>query len=561
MMVTEESSHSHQPTTNTASRSTHQGTDNTSANTMADSSNNRPRGMQNHSNCCFINSTLQCLFSTPDHQNQTGIPLIPAQPQNNNDTPAQGLCRAYQEAANNYHLPAEPGRTLDSDAHMEFLRANAAADDRFTGETQQDANEYLVFLLDQIKQGVTDQNKAKGEGQGLSHSLRDTFLMKLATNRHCLECNTVKTESEEHVMLNLPLLSEDTAHDSTLRDYQERTPTDIAQLLSAAQQTEPVPDYDCETCNINNNDPKRKKTKMTQKSHILCRTGNAVIVMLNRFSTQTVTRKGIPRFVTKKIHRRVYTPGNLRLGTRWYSLGGVIYHHGKTPQEGHYTAAVRRGDTWYECDDTTVSELPLEWTPTVQGQQQDAAQSNTYLAFYHLTEDNELLPDDDDSPSDWDNGSLDDGYTDTDDDIDHSPRSDAGDNGQTDEVRVDPMLDNSIVTYRQMCKGHIAEELTEDQLKEHWDNLQTPDKAPANRLNGGATKQQGPRKLDRLANIPVGATTGNSYNNDFSNWVIRDCPSSPKARMDITHKPDVHSTLLLSLAPGKHYNRRAGSLH
>ena len=87
---------------------------------------------------------------------------------------------------------------MDPETHMEFLRANAAIDNRFTGEIQQDANEYLVFLLDQIKQGVTDQ--------GLSRSLRDTFLTKLATNRHCLECNTVKTESEDHVMLTLPLI-------------------------------------------------------------------------------------------------------------------------------------------------------------------------------------------------------------------------------------------------------------------------------------------------------------------------------------------------------------------
>ena len=210
--------------------------------------------MQNHSNCCFINATLQCLFSTPDHQHQTGIPRIPTQAPTNDEAPAQGLCHAYQEAANNFHSPAGPGQTLDSEVHMEFLRANVDVDDRFTGEIQQDANEYLVFLLEQIKQGVTDQ--------GLNHSLQDTFLMKLATNRHCLECNAVKTESADHAMLTLPLLSEDTKHDRILREYQERTPTDIAQLLDAAQQPEHIADYECDKCNANNTEPE-KKTRPT----------------------------------------------------------------------------------------------------------------------------------------------------------------------------------------------------------------------------------------------------------------------------------------------------------
>ena len=122
------------------------------------------------------------------------------------------------------------------------------------------------------------------------------------------------------------------------------------------------------------------------------------------------------------------------------------------------------------------------------------------------------------------------------------------------------MLDNAIVTYRQMCNGHIAEELSEDQLKEHWGNLKTPEEASANSLNGGAPKPQKQWKLDRPANVPAGATTGNSHNNDFPNWVINDCPDSTKACVELTHKPDVHSTLLFSIAPGKPYNRRARSL-
>ena len=45
-----------------------------------------------------------------------------------------------------------------------------------------------------------------------------------------------------------------------------------------------------------------------------------------------------------------------------FSLCGIIRHHGdgKNLDDGHYTAEVKYGQTWYNCDDAHISETTFE---------------------------------------------------------------------------------------------------------------------------------------------------------------------------------------------------------
>ena len=54
-----------------------------------------------------------------------------------------------------------------------------------------------------------------------------------------------------------------------------------------------------------------------------------------------------------------------------YDLFGVAVHHG-TMQNGHYTAFVRRGATWFRCDDASVNVVPPE----------EVKSCRAYLLFY-----------------------------------------------------------------------------------------------------------------------------------------------------------------------------------
>jgi hypothetical protein len=46
-----------------------------------------------------------------------------------------------------------------------------------------------------------------------------------------------------------------------------------------------------------------------------------------------------------------------------YSLDAFIVHRGETPSYGHYVAYVKRGETWYECDDAHVRVVPADRLP------------------------------------------------------------------------------------------------------------------------------------------------------------------------------------------------------
>lgn len=61
-----------------------------------------------------------------------------------------------------------------------------------------------------------------------------------------------------------------------------------------------------------------------------------------------------------------------------YHLSGVIVHHGKTADSGHYIAYsfVERANAWFEFDDDNVSEVELS---TVLNQK-------AYMLFYTLVE-------------------------------------------------------------------------------------------------------------------------------------------------------------------------------
>lgn len=49
--------------------------------------------------------------------------------------------------------------------------------------------------------------------------------------------------------------------------------------------------------------------------------------------------------------------GRSNLNKVQYKLVGVVYHHGKSATNGHYTVDVRRQDGWIRMDDTTVKRV------------------------------------------------------------------------------------------------------------------------------------------------------------------------------------------------------------
>ena len=58
-------------------------------------------------------------------------------------------------------------------------------------------------------------------------------------------------------------------------------------------------------------------------------------------------------------------------------------HHGERSDEGHYTAFVRYGDCWFDCNDTNVT--PIEWAGV-----RTASGNSAYLVVLQRRVDNKV---------------------------------------------------------------------------------------------------------------------------------------------------------------------------
>lgn len=74
-----------------------------------------------------------------------------------------------------------------------------------------------------------------------------------------------------------------------------------------------------------------------------------------------------------KIKDPIDTPFTLEMNPEWfegqknpvtYACQSFLCHRGETIRSGHYVAYVRKGDTWYECNDATVTIISKEAAKT-----------------------------------------------------------------------------------------------------------------------------------------------------------------------------------------------------
>ena len=113
-------------------------------------------------------------------------------------------------------------------------------------------------------------------------------------------------------------------------------------------------------------------------------------IPLGTFSFLLFSRQSGLRFYFGSVDPEFIAPGAGQ--PTWparYTLYGVLYHHGKSADGGHYTVDVLHpnahgdsGDVWLHIDDETVSRLRHE---DVFGRDERMDDRCTYLLFYRRT--------------------------------------------------------------------------------------------------------------------------------------------------------------------------------
>ncbi|XP_034833395.1 ubiquitin carboxyl-terminal hydrolase 3-like [Maniola hyperantus] len=242
---------------------------------------------------------------------------------------------------------------------------------RFRGYQQQDAHEFLRYMLDRLHTELLQllpPDRAEGGFVPRAPSasiVTAVFGGTLQSEVRCLACGTESKKFDPFLDLSLEL-PETGRHDA---------PVSLTDCLTSFVQVEELADterYHCSAC--------KGKQKSTKQFRIR-RLPNVLCLHLKRFRwhnyfrTKVDTNISFPlsaldmsRFVLSNV------PDTRRsgLGNYLYDLAAVIVHHGSGAGSGHYTAFAINEDQWFHFNDQTVRETDVS----------AVASCKPYILFY-----------------------------------------------------------------------------------------------------------------------------------------------------------------------------------
>ncbi|KAJ3292970.1 Ubiquitin carboxyl-terminal hydrolase 21 [Rhizoclosmatium sp. JEL0117] len=313
-------------------------------------------GLTNLGNTCFMNSILQCIFATEllmgyflssDYLSDLNL-----------KSPMKGqLANSFAQVVQDALAPANRTHVLNP---SRFKRQIDNWAPQFAGYNQQDAQEFLRFMLDGLHEDLnrvtvrprytykdvdvdklSDVDKARFSWHryhaGNCSFVFDLFGGQLQSTVLCHTCHHPSTTFDTFWDLSLPI--------------PKTTKCTLTDCLLEFSASEVLPDlYRCDACKTRSQASKRLR---------IYKTPEILVLHLKRF---TNSRDKIETFVQFPLRRlslesvMTDTPGHDQIV--YYDLFGVSSHMGGLGG-GHYVAHQRSWDTglWYEKNDSVVREV------------------------------------------------------------------------------------------------------------------------------------------------------------------------------------------------------------
>ncbi|ORY36846.1 cysteine proteinase [Rhizoclosmatium globosum] len=327
-------------------------------------------GLTNLGNTCFMNSILQCIFATEllmgyflssDYLSDLNL-----------KSPMKGqLANSFAQVVQDALAPANRTHVLNP---SRFKRQIDNWAPQFAGYNQQDAQEFLRFMLDGLHEDLnrvtvrprytykdvdvdklSDVDKARFSwhrympGTAVSYLVRlQRILCILLKHFRFVRRSTTKHSSMPH----LPSPIHNIRHIlGPLPPHPKATKCTLTDCLLEFSASEVLPDlYRCDACKTRSQASKRLR---------IYKTPEILVLHLKRF---TNSRDKIETFVQFPLRRlslesvMTDTPGHDQIV--YYDLFGVSSHMGGLGG-GHYVAHQRSWDTglWYEKNDSVVREV------------------------------------------------------------------------------------------------------------------------------------------------------------------------------------------------------------
>ncbi|XP_049837823.1 ubiquitin carboxyl-terminal hydrolase 46 isoform X1 [Schistocerca gregaria] len=248
--------------------------------------------------------------------------------------------------------------------------------EEFDNYMQQDAHEFLNFLINHINEIILERhqssNKPKTGGNGETPSsqqeptwVHEIFQGILTSETRCLNCETVSSKDEDFFDLQV--------------DVDQNT--SITHCLKCFSNTETLCSdnkFKCDNCSSYQEAQKRMRVKKLPM---------ILALHLKRFKYMEQYNRHI------KVSHRVVFPLELRLFNtsddavnpdRLYDLVAVVIHCGSGPNRGHYISIVKSHGFWLLFDDDMVDKIDASTIEDFYGLTSDIQKSSEtgYILFY-----------------------------------------------------------------------------------------------------------------------------------------------------------------------------------
>ncbi|KAF7659373.1 hypothetical protein LDENG_00298650 [Lucifuga dentata] len=356
-------------------------------------------GLVNFGNTCYCNSVLQALyFCRPFRENVLAYKAQQKKKEN-----------LLTCLADLFHSIATQKKKVGVIPPKKFISRLRKENDLFDNYMQQDAHEFLNYLLNTVADILQEEKKqekqngrlknngtavstetetenkteptwVKNNGTAVSTEtetenkteptwVHDIFQGTLTNETRCLNCETVSSKDEDFLDLSVDV-EQNTSITHCLRDF-----SNTETLCSEYK-------YYCETCCSKQEAQKRMRVKKLPM---------ILALHLKRFKYM----EQLHRYT--KLSYRVVFPLELRLFNtsgdavnldRMYDLVAVVVHCGSGPNRGHYITIVKSHGFWLLFDDDIVEKIDAQAIEEFYGLTSDISKNSEsgYILFYQSRE-------------------------------------------------------------------------------------------------------------------------------------------------------------------------------
>ncbi|XP_058926588.1 ubiquitin carboxyl-terminal hydrolase 2 isoform X1 [Kogia breviceps] len=343
-------------------------------NTMNSKSTQGLAGLRNLGNTCFMNSILQCLSNTRELRDYC-LQRLYMRDLSHSSSAHTALMEEFAKLIQTIWTSSPNDVVSPSEFKTQIQRYAP----RFVGYNQQDAQEFLRFLLDGLHNEVNRVTaRPKSSPENLDHlpddekgrqmwrkyleredsRIGDLFVGQLKSSLTCTDCGYCSTVFDPFWDLSLPIAK---------RGYPEVTLMDCMRLFTKEDVLDGDEKPTCCRC---------RARKRCIKKFSIQRFPKILVLHLKRFSESRIRTSKLTTFVNfplRDLDLREFASENTNHAV--YNLYAVSNHSGTT-MGGHYTAYCRSPVTgeWHTFNDSSVS-------PMSSGQ---VRTSDAYLLFYEL---------------------------------------------------------------------------------------------------------------------------------------------------------------------------------